>query len=72
VAFALQQPAQEVVMVTLKAYLPLLIALAVVTVLPGCEVVEGIFKAGMAAGIFLVVLVVGLAFFLVGKIRRRV
>ena len=36
----------------------------------GCEVVEGIFKAGMWVGIILVVLVLGLVMFVVGKLRR--
>ena len=49
----------------------LLVVVAVVS-LPGCEVVEGIFKAGMAVGILFVVFVVGLVFFLVGKLRKRV
>jgi hypothetical protein len=56
----------------LQAYLRLFIVLLAVTALPGCEVVEGIFKAGMAVGVFLVVLVVGLVFFLISKVRRRV
>jgi hypothetical protein len=49
----------------------LLVLLAAVA-LPGCEVVEGIFKAGMAVGVFLVVAVVALVIFLVSKVRRRV
>lgn len=40
--------------------------------LSGCELAEGIFKAGMGVGIFLVVVVVALAFYLIGKIRRHV
>jgi hypothetical protein len=57
---------------TTNIYLRLLIIVLAVISLPGCELVEGIFKAGMAVGILLVVFVVGLVFFLVGKMRRRV
>ena len=56
---------------TANIFLRLLIIVLAVMALPGCEVVEGIFKAGMAVGILLVVFVVGLVFFLIGKIRRR-
>jgi hypothetical protein len=44
----------------------LLIVLLAVTV-TGCEIVGGIFKAGMAAGILAVVVVAALAFWLVAK-----
>lgn len=40
--------------------------------LTGCEVVEGIFKAGMAVGVFLVFAVIALIAFVVSKARRRV
>ena len=40
--------------------------------LGGCEVVEGIFKAGMAVGVFLVIAVIALIAFVVSKARRRV
>lgn len=38
----------------------------------GCELAEGIFKAGMAVGIFVVVAIVALVIFLVSKVRSRV
>ena len=38
---------------------------------PGCELVGGIFKAGMAVGVFLVIAVVALVIFLVSKVRSR-
>jgi len=57
---------------TLSVFLRLFVVLLAVVALPGCEVVEGIFKAGMAVGILLVVFVVGLVLFLVGKVRSRV
>jgi hypothetical protein len=56
----------------LQVFVRLLVVFLAAVALPGCEVVEGIFKAGMAVGILLVVFVVGLVFFLVGKMRRRV
>ena len=37
----------------------------------GCAVVGGIFKAGVGVGIFLVVLVLGLIFWLVGRAGKR-
>ena len=57
---------------TTQTFLRLFVIVLAVISLPGCEVVEGIFKAGMAVGILLVVFVVGVVFFLVGKLRRRV
>jgi hypothetical protein len=35
----------------------------------GCQVVEGIFKAGMWVGILIVVVIVGIAFMLFGRSR---
>jgi hypothetical protein len=40
--------------------------------LSGCELAEGIFKAGMAVGVFVVVAIVALVIFLMSKVRRRV
>ena len=39
--------------------------------LGGCEVGD-IFQAGMAVGVFIVVVVIALVIFLVSKVRRRV
>jgi hypothetical protein len=52
------------------AYVRFLTVLLAVVALSGCELVEGIFKAGMAVGIFLVFLVIALIVFLVSKVRR--
>ena len=41
-------------------------------VLYGCELAEGIFKAGMAVGMFVVIAVIALVIFLVSKVRSRV
>jgi hypothetical protein len=40
--------------------------------LAGCELAEGIFKAGMAVGVFMVIAVMALVIFLVSKVRRKV
>ena len=40
--------------------------------LSGCELAEGIFKAGMAVGVFMVIAVVALIIYLMSKVRRRV
>lgn len=50
-------------------FLPVLLAVAA---LSGCELAEGIFKAGMAVGILLVIFAVALVVFLVNKVRRHV
>ena len=47
--------------------LQMLIVLAMATA--GCEVVEGIFKAGMWVGILLVVVVAGIIFMVFGRSR---
>jgi hypothetical protein len=40
--------------------------------LSGCEIVGGIFKAGMAVGVFFVVAIIALIAFVVTKARRRI
>jgi len=40
--------------------------------LSGCELAEGIFKAGMAFGVFIVIAVIALVIFLVSKARSRI
>ena len=47
------------------------VLLAAVTV-SGCEVIGDIFQAGMAVGIFIVIAVIALVVFLIGKVRRNV
>jgi hypothetical protein len=47
-----------------------LCALATAMTLSSCEVVGGIFKAGMWVGVLLVVLIVGLILWLIGRGRR--
>ena len=45
----------------------LLLVVLLAVAVTGCEIIGGIFKAGMAAGILAVVVVVGLALWLVAK-----
>ena len=40
--------------------------------LAGCDLAQGIFKAGMAVGVFVVIAVIALVIFLVSKVRSGV
>ena len=42
----------------------------VIVFLPGCQIIGDIFKAGVWVGIFLVVVIVGLIFWLIGKGKK--
>ena len=52
----------------MKKYIPLSLIALVCTVLSSCELVEGIFKAGVWAGVIMVVVVIALVIWLVSKI----
>jgi hypothetical protein len=54
--------------VSSRLFLVLLAGIA----MSGCELAEGIFKAGMAFGVFIVIAVIALVIFLVSKVRRKV
>ena len=56
----------------LSAFSRLLLVFVAGITLAGCELVGDIFQAGMAVGVFLLVAVVAIVFFLVNKVRRRV
>ena len=56
----------------LSAFSRLFLVLLAGIALSGCELAEGIFKAGMAFGVFIVIAVVALVIFLVSKVRRSV
>lgn len=47
------------------------VLLAIVFTASSCEVVGGIFKAGFWTAIILIVLIVGVVLWLIGKTRRR-
>lgn len=53
---------------TIKRYFPLAILSLLVTTLSSCELVEGIFKAGVWVGVIVVVLVLALVIWLVSKV----
>lgn len=54
----------------MKQYISLLL-LFLVTMFSSCEVVGGIFKAGMWTTVIIIVAVVALVLFIVGKARRK-
>lgn len=56
----------------LAAVSRVLLVLVAGIALSGCELAEGIFKAGMAVGVFVVIAIVALVIFLVSKVRSRV
>lgn len=45
--------------------------LLILTTLSGCEIVEGIFKAGVWSGVLLVVAVIALIIFLATRFNRK-
>ena len=48
--------------------LSLFFVMTLLVSLSSCQVIAGIFKAGMGVGIFLVILVIGIVLFLVSRI----
>jgi len=54
----------------MKKYVSLLL-LFFVTLFSSCEVVGGIFKAGMWTTVIIIVAVIALIMFIVGKTRRK-
>lgn len=53
---------------TYKRYFPLAILAFLTTTLASCELVEGIFKAGVWTGVIVVVLVLALIIWLISKV----
>ena len=47
-----------------------IIALIATIILPGCEVIGGIFKAGVWVGVIIVILIIGIISFIVAKFRK--
>lgn len=56
----------------LPTFLRLFVVLLAGIALPACEIVGDIFQAGMAVGIFLVLLFVAVVVFLISRLRRHV
>lgn len=52
----------------MKKYIPLSLIVLLATTLSSCELIEGIFKAGVWTGVILVVLVVAVIIWIVAKI----
>ncbi|AMQ00537.1 hypothetical protein AY601_3675 [Pedobacter cryoconitis] len=52
----------------IKRYLPLALVALVMTTLSSCQLIEGIFKAGVWSGIIVVVVVLALIIWVVSKI----
>jgi len=52
----------------MKRYMPLALVALLATTLSSCELVEGIFKAGIWTGVILVVVVVALIIWLAAKL----
>lgn len=52
----------------MKRYIPLAFIALLATTLSSCELVEGIFKAGVWTGIIVVVVVIALIIWLVAKV----
>ena len=53
---------------TTKRYFPLAVIAFLSTTLMSCELVEGIFKAGMWTGVIIVVLVLALIIWVISKV----
>ena len=47
-----------------------ILLLLVMTLFSSCDLVEGIFKAGMGVGIFLVILVIALIVWLISRFKK--
>jgi hypothetical protein len=44
---------------------------SILATLSGCEIIGGIFKAGMGVGIFIVVIVIAILVFIISKMRSN-
>lgn len=52
----------------MKKYIPLSLIALVCTVLSSCELIEGIFKAGVWTGVIIVVVIIALVIWLISKV----
>lgn len=57
--------------VTMNRYIPLIAIMLLSTTLSSCELVEGIFKAGVWTGIIAIVVVLVLIIWLISKVFGR-
>jgi cytosine/uracil/thiamine/allantoin permease len=49
----------------------LLVVAVAITLLPGCQAIGGIFKAGMWAGVLVVVVIIGLVLYLISRAGKK-
>lgn len=47
------------------------LALLVTTLISGCEVIGGIFEAGVGVGVFIVIFIIGLIIFLITRMGKK-
>lgn len=52
----------------MKRHLPLMLVALLATTLTSCELVEGIFKAGIWTGVIIVVIILALVIWLISKV----
>jgi len=52
----------------MKKYIPLSLIALVCTILSSCELIEGIFKAGVWTGVIIVVVIIALVIWLISKV----
>ena len=52
----------------MQRHLPLMLVALLATTLTSCELVEGIFKAGMWTGVIVVVIILALVIWLISKV----
>ena len=64
-------PHTKIIKIMKKQTFIIALLAVVLTTLQGCEVIGGIFKAGMGVGIFIVVAVIALIIFIVFRIGRN-
>ncbi len=55
----------------MKKQIHLVVLLFILTLFSSCEAIEGIFKAGMGVGIFIVLAVVGLILYLMSRFGKK-
>ncbi len=55
----------------MKKQIHLIVLIFILTFFTSCEAIEGIFKAGMGVGIFIVLAVVGLILYLMSRFGKK-
>jgi hypothetical protein len=55
----------------LSTFYSALLLVIVITILPGCEIIGGIFKAGVWTGVLLIALVIAVIIFIISKLGSK-